>query len=452
MSTYLTNTEDLTLVANAIRIKGGTVTQLTYPSEFVSAINDIKTGVELKIVVSVASGATVTATSGDITITGKSVDNLCTIIVPELGTWNVSATLNEQISDTKSVVVTDTYPIALLFFNGTITVSADNGSVVTLKKDDVILQQKTSTGTVSFDINNTGKYVIDGEKNGLTATETVNVVLDTTTYLVRLLFIDPILDNNSWSTIRAVSDNGEGANYWSIGDAKKITLNGTLGSLGLSNYECYAFVIGFNHNAAIEGNNHIHFMLMKRYDGSNLKDMGFKDSYYQYPVTDPQYPTFRLSNNQYSVENWNNNIMRTLICGTNLTSYDGTILAVIPDELRESLKPVTKYTSNTSFSAGLIETQEYFFLLSEYEVFGAITYSNSKEKDRQQQYAYYSAGNSPSKYWPDAGMTTNYLKWWLRSPSDYAGQWIYAGWLSGTTSPARTYAYTVYGFAPAFCV
>ena len=43
MAEYLTNTADLTAVANAIRAKGGTAKQLVYPSGFVSAIQAIKT-------------------------------------------------------------------------------------------------------------------------------------------------------------------------------------------------------------------------------------------------------------------------------------------------------------------------------------------------------------------------------------------------------------------------
>lgn len=41
MAEYLTNTTDLTSVANAIRTKGGTSAQLIYPSGFVSAIQAI---------------------------------------------------------------------------------------------------------------------------------------------------------------------------------------------------------------------------------------------------------------------------------------------------------------------------------------------------------------------------------------------------------------------------
>ena len=48
MAEYLTNTTDLTLVADAIRTKGGTTELLTYPEEFVTAIYAIQTGTELQ--------------------------------------------------------------------------------------------------------------------------------------------------------------------------------------------------------------------------------------------------------------------------------------------------------------------------------------------------------------------------------------------------------------------
>lgn len=44
MANYLTTDTELTSIADAIRTKGGTTAQLTYPTGFVSAINDIQTG------------------------------------------------------------------------------------------------------------------------------------------------------------------------------------------------------------------------------------------------------------------------------------------------------------------------------------------------------------------------------------------------------------------------
>ena len=44
MAEYLTNTDDLTAVADAIRAKGGTSDSLIYPDGFVTAIGNIQTG------------------------------------------------------------------------------------------------------------------------------------------------------------------------------------------------------------------------------------------------------------------------------------------------------------------------------------------------------------------------------------------------------------------------
>ena len=116
MAEYLTNTTDLTSVANAIRTKGGTTELLTYPDGFVTAIQAISLGIVPQIIVTVSAGATVTATNGSKTITGTS-DNtgVCTLIVPETGTWSVSATLGGQTSDTKTVSITGSYAVALSF-------------------------------------------------------------------------------------------------------------------------------------------------------------------------------------------------------------------------------------------------------------------------------------------------------------------------------------------------
>ena len=190
MAEYLTNTTDLTLVADAIRTKGGTTELLTYPDEFVTAIQAIQTGTELQIIVTVKSGATVTATKGSLSVSGTSVNGTCTLTVPEPGEWTVSATLGGQTSNSNIVNVVSSYDTSLVFISTT-------------------------------------------------------------------------LNDNSWEAIRVASDAGQGANYWSIGDRKEVTLNGTVGHLTLSNYTTYAFIIGFNHNQALEGTNRIHFQLAK---------------------------------------------------------------------------------------------------------------------------------------------------------------------------------------------
>lgn len=115
MAEYLTNTTDLTKVAAAIREKGGTSDPLVYPDGFVTAIQAIQTGTELQIIATVTSGATVTATKGSLSVSGTAVSGTCTLVVPEAGTWSVSASLNGQTSETVSVSVKDSYALTLSF-------------------------------------------------------------------------------------------------------------------------------------------------------------------------------------------------------------------------------------------------------------------------------------------------------------------------------------------------
>lgn len=115
MAEYLTNTTDLTKVADAIRAKSGTTAVLEYPDGFATAIGDIQTGTELSIVVTVTSGAVVTATKGSTTVSGTSVNGVCTLVVPEAGTWSVKATMGGITSDTKTVSVVDSYAVELNF-------------------------------------------------------------------------------------------------------------------------------------------------------------------------------------------------------------------------------------------------------------------------------------------------------------------------------------------------
>lgn len=409
-----------------------------------------KPGVELSLVVSVTSGAAVTATKGSKTVNGTAAGGSCVLSLPEAGTWSVKATLNGQTSDTKSVSVVDSYAVALTFFSATITVNVDSGASVTLKKGGTTIATKTSNGTAVFTVTETGAYTVTATKNGQTTSGSVNVVSYATSYSLTLSFVSSTLNNNEWSVIKSVSDAGQGANYWSIGDRKAVTLNGTVGKLSLSNVTTYAFIIGFNHNASVEGTNRIHFQLAKT-ALSGGTDVCLCDSSYNSTVSTTGY--FSMNSSRTNSGGWASSQMRTNICGTSLSNYSGTIIAVIPAALRAVLKSVTKYTDNTANGGGstasyVTATTDYFFLLSEFEVFGSISFANTNEKNKQAQYAYYSAGNSKIKYKHNGTSTAAY--WWLRSPSasnSYSFVYVYTG---GAVDYGN--AHNSLGFAPGFCV
>ena len=449
MAEFLTNTTDLTKVADAIREKSGTSEALVYPDGFTLAIKSIRTGVDLQIVAATKPEATVRATKNGLSVSGTAgEDGNCTLAIPEAGTWSVSATLNGQTSNTQSVSVKDSYAVSLTFFSATITVTVDSGASVALKKDGVTVQTKTSTGTAVFTVTETGTYTIVATKSGQSVSGTVNVVSSTTTYALTLSFVSSTLNNNEWSVIKSVSDAGQGASYWSIGDRKAVTLNGTVGELTLSNVTTYVFIIGFDHNSSVEGTNRIHFQLGKT-ALSGGTDVALCDSKYNSQVSATGY--FSMNSSATNSGGWNTSQMRTKICGTSLSSYSGTIIAVIPAALRAVLKSVTKYTDNTgnsSAASAVTATTDYFFLLSEYEVFGTISRGNPSESSKQAQYSYYSAGNSKVKYNHSATSTAVY--WWLRSPhASISARFVRVSTDGTVNSYSANYSI---GFAPGFCV
>ena len=149
---------------------------------------------------------------------------------------------------------------------------------------------------------------------------------------------------------------------------------------------------------------------------------------------------------------WKSSQMRINICGTSLSSDPlGSVIAVIPEALRAVLKSVTKYTNNTgnsSAASAVTATTDYFFLLSEYEVFGSTDYANSNEASKQAQYSYYSAGNSKVKY--NHSNTSNAVIWWLRSPyASFSMDFVRVSTGGLVDNGGADYSR---GFAPGFCV
>lgn len=404
-------------------------------------------GVELSLVVSVTTGSVVTATKGSLSVSGTASGGSVTLKLPEAGTWTVKATYNGQTSDTKTVSVVDSYAVVLTFFSATINVTVPSGATVYLKKDGTTLQTKTSTGTVAFTVTETGTYTVEATNGSQTTSGTVSVT-SATSYALTLSFVSSTLNSNEWDVISSVSDAGEGANYWSVGDRKAVVLNGTVGNLSLSSVTTYAFIIGFNHNSSVEGSGRIHFQLGKT-ALSGGADVALCDSKYNSSVSATGY--FSMNSSNTNSGGWSSSQMRTNICGTSLTSYSGTIIAVIPAALRAVLKSVTKYTNNTGNStaaSAVTATTDYFFLLSEYEVFGSCTYANTNEASKQKQYDYYSAGNSKIKY--NHSSTSTAVFWWLRSPcASYSYFFVRVGTDGTVYNIDAGYSF---GFAPGFCV
>lgn len=234
------------------------------------------------------------------------------------------------------------------------------------------------------------------------------------------------LDGCSWKNISAIAAEGKASNYWSVGDCKKITINGTVGTLELSNYETYVYIIGFDHNGAT---NTIDFGTFKTALSGGTDICLIDSKYPSYSTNGTKYFNMNHSSNTNS-GGWKGCDLRYDVLGsTNSDGADadtttatspvpGTLMAALPSELRAVMKPMTIYTDNTgggSDTASYVTASvDYLPLLAEFEIFGARTSANSAEQNYQKQYAYYSAGNSKEKYRHSA--TDSAAIWRGRSP------------------------------------
>lgn len=232
------------------------------------------------------------------------------------------------------------------------------------------------------------------------------------------------LEESTWAEIAQVSANKSwDAMGWKVGDSKTITLNGTVGTLALDNYQCKVYIIGFDHNAEKEGQG-ISFGMLEGIDGTQLC---LVDQYYVTSTSEVM--AFSMNTTKTNAGGWKASKMRKTILGsTDVENGDATpdtitnpgantLMAALPADLRAVLKPITKYTNNagnSSAASAISPTIDYMPLMAEFEVFGVQTNANPNEKTYQTQYEYYQSGNSAIKY--KQNDVASSAGWWLRSP------------------------------------
>ena len=286
-----------------------------------------------------------------------------------------------------------------------IVVTAATGSTVTCTKGGTTLTATEVGGKWTFNLNDFGTWTVNATLGGKSATKDVDVVW-AQLYEVTLLFVDATLNNNDWETIKQVADASAGESYWAIGDTKQITMNGKVSDgLTLSNYSAYVYIIGFNHNSSVEGTG-IAFGGFKTAQTSGI-DVALCDSGYYRSKGSGQW--FNMNNQQSNAGGWESSRMRS----TTLP----LVKSALPSDLQAVLKTTTIYSDNTGYGSDVASyvtaTQDELYLLAEFEIFGTRTYANSAERNHQQQYAYYVAGNSKIKYRHNETATAVY--WWERS-------------------------------------
>ena len=407
------------------------------------------------LAVTAAPGATVTAALP----TGKAytatADDTGTaqVKLKRSGTYTVSAHKDDAESDTAAVSVTENggaYTATVHFCR--LVLTAPIGSAITASCGDATLTATITgsdeTGSVTLYPPTLGSWTITATKGDDSTSEAINAT-EYKDYTLTLDYVNPVLDKNEWKVIKKVADADKGANYWAVGDTKRITLNGKVGATTISNLKVDAFIIGFNHNSGKEGSNRIHFLLGK----IGGKFVGLVDSYYDPSGYATTSGAFTMNTSDTNSGGWAKTQMRSTVLGaasdpTNPTA--NTLLAALPADLRAVMKSVTKYTDNTgggsNSASAVTATTDYLWLLAEFEVFGSRTYANSSEPSSQAQYEYFKAGNSKIAYKHSAAETA--AAWRLRSPYS-SGNYYFCAVDSGGGA-YNYYAYRSLALVPGF--
>lgn len=248
--------------------------------------------------------------------------------------------------------------------------------------------------------------------------------------------ISRVLDENSWKVIKWASENNVGANFWSVGDCKQITMNGKVSDgLTLTNYSAWVFIIGFNHNAEREGNG-IAFQGFKATDNGTsvcLTDNGYNSN-------KSSGTWFNMNNTHTNSGGWQASLMRKNVMPL--------IKAAFPADLQAVIKPSTIFTTQGSGNGACTATEDDVFLLAEYEVFGRRSQASTQEPNYLKQYSYYSAGNSKVNY--KHNDTSSAANWWERSP--YSDNSAIFCFVFTNGSAYRSHAGYSYGVSPCFKV
>lgn len=429
------------------------------------------------LTITAPANTTVTISKDDITKTKTAdVNGIVTFNGMETGIWTVTITDGSQTTAT-TVDVTIDYTTTIEFF-ATIAVTFQEGYTCTCSDGTTTLTAPTTAGSYTFIVPYAGTWTASCTDGEQLISKVVTITTKSESQSVELVYVDSILDNNSWAKISEISEEGTGKNYWSVGDCKSVYLSGTMGTVILDT-TLWAYILGFDHNKDIEGSG-IQFGCFKTNSDSSGIDVCLIDGYYlQYTLAGTKY--FSINHDTSSIKGgwavcdarydilgstdidpstYDVSIVNAGITGCNATTacatnpVANTLMSCLPSKLRAVMKPITKWTDNRGHKnahlSSLSTTIDYLPLLAEFEILGTRKYANEYEQQYQMQYEYYSAGNTNTKY--EYSNLDSLAAWWTRSVDVTDSYSRFFCYMSNGTSASLAIPYYSRGIAPVFMV
>lgn len=166
---------------------------------------NINTGVLPQIIVTVSAGSTVKCSDGSTTLSAAATEGTCVFNVPNLGTWTLTATLDDkEATETVTVDTVKQYPVVITYYSATLTVTVQTGAEVKATCGDVVKSATSIGGTATIQLNRTGQYTVQATYNEVQSnTQTVDVQEETTEYSTELSFIVVTVTAENGANVKA---------------------------------------------------------------------------------------------------------------------------------------------------------------------------------------------------------------------------------------------------------
>lgn len=209
---------------------------------------------------------------------------------------------------------------------------------------------------------------------------------------------------------------------WAIGDERVVTLSAMAATgVGETHAEQSVTLVLMDSQ---------HFTLTEATAGGDTKDhfvVGLKHS-----LNEAGY----MNSSDTNSGSWSGSARRTWC--------NNVFRAAIPETLRGIFKQFKCPTATTYNGSSVTETDDYFALFAEKEIFGSVTYSNSTEAAALSQIKWYeTAANRIKQRSGSAG------SWWGRSPGSSSSLFCY---VASGGSGDHDYASSTRGLAPFGCI
>ena len=244
-----------------------------------------------------------------------------------------------------------------------IVVTTSAGATVTATKGSkTVSGTADASGNCTLTVDESGTWTVTAAT--ASTTKTADVVVGTSN--VDLPMIDSVFANNTWAAIIAAVRNKTVPTTWNVGDSCNMTINN----------KTYAIdIIGKNHDDYADGSG-------------------------KAPLTFQMHTTYAT---QYKMNGGESNSCGWVNCLVRTYTAFPELRKVMPAEVVDAMKAVTKKTSAGNASSAIDTTEDTLFLLSEIEVQGTRTFSYAGEGT---QYEYYQTAANRKKN----------RAWYLRSP------------------------------------